>query len=216
MCSVLIIHRGDTRVRGRSNCGLKSSNYWRRLISCQRRQSTFLCRDSNSTDFYTTVFLDPEFLFQPWMICDCKVSSSLICLNVCGRPSTFAQAAKLKRLAVAKEKELAKSECRILEVLFCSCWPVIKHQNVVFLPLNFWKCCIILCQSIVIVCSEAKACLLVTSAEWIGAAMMCFRLLAVLSFYSFFLLTVQEQDTKGTQSLYDKYGKFLLVTKVLL
>lgn len=46
--------------------------------------------------------------------------------------------------------------------------------------------------------------------------MMCFRLLAVLSFYSFFLLTVQEQDTKGTQSLYDKYGKFLLVTKVLL
>lgn len=97
------------------------------------------------------------------------------------------------------------------------CWSVIiKHQNVVFLPLNFWKCCIILCQSIVIVCSEAKACLLVTSAEWIGAAMMCFRLLAVLSFYSFFLLTVQEQDTKGTQSLYDKYGKFLLVTKVLL
>ena len=30
---------------------------------------------------------------------------------LCCRPSTFAQAAKLKRLAAAKEKELAKSKC---------------------------------------------------------------------------------------------------------
>ncbi|TKW34483.1 hypothetical protein SEVIR_2G310100v4 [Setaria viridis] len=55
--------------------------------------------------------------------------------NQLSTPSTFAQAAKLKRLAVAKEKELGK---------------------------------------------------------------------------------IQEQDTKGTQSLYDKYGKFMLVTKVLI
>ncbi|KAG2645074.1 protein GET1-like [Panicum virgatum] len=55
--------------------------------------------------------------------------------NQLSTPSTFAQAEKLKRLAVAKEKELTK---------------------------------------------------------------------------------IQEQDTKGNQSLYDKYGKILLVTKVLI
>ncbi|WVZ65787.1 hypothetical protein U9M48_015096 [Paspalum notatum var. saurae] len=55
--------------------------------------------------------------------------------NQLSTPSTFAQAAKLKRLAAAKEKELAK---------------------------------------------------------------------------------IQEQDIKGKQSLYDKYRKFLLVTKVLI
>jgi len=55
--------------------------------------------------------------------------------NQLSTPSTFAQAVKLKRLAVAKEKELTK---------------------------------------------------------------------------------IQEQDTKGNQSLYDKYGKILLVTKVLI
>ncbi|KAL6601626.1 hypothetical protein ACP70R_044846 [Stipagrostis hirtigluma subsp. patula] len=55
--------------------------------------------------------------------------------NQLSTPSTFAQAAKLKRLAVAKEKELAK---------------------------------------------------------------------------------IQEQDNKGKQALYDKYGRLLLVTKVII
>jgi hypothetical protein len=104
-------------------------------MSCQRRPLTFLCRDSNSTNFHITAFLYPNFSSNQRMICNCKVSISLICLNMCGRPSTFAQATKLKRLAVAKEKELTK---------------------------------------------------------------------------------IQEQDTKGKQSLYDKYGKILLVTKVLI
>ncbi|ONM57125.1 hypothetical protein ZEAMMB73_Zm00001d021436 [Zea mays] len=61
-------------------------------------------------------------------------------------PSTFAQAAKLKRLAAAKEKELAKIP-----------------EGPVFLE-----------------------------------------------------MLVQEHDLKGKQSLYDKYTKFLLVTKVII
>lgn len=36
------------------------------------------------------------------------------------------------------------------------------------------------------------------------------------NFFSFACFTVQEHDLKGKQSLYDKYTKFLLVTKVLL
>lgn len=35
-------------------------------------------------------------------------------------------------------------------------------------------------------------------------------------FLRFACFTVQEQDLKGKQSLYDKYAKFLLVTKVFL
>ncbi|OEL24849.1 hypothetical protein BAE44_0014135 [Dichanthelium oligosanthes] len=75
-----------------------------------------------------------------------EIKQLLMEANQLSTPSTFAQAAKLKRLAAAKEKELAMTVLSLLPPT----------------------------------------------------------------------LSVQEQDTKAKQSLYDKYRKLLLVTKVLL